>query len=107
MLPKHPEEGPKLRLAATAMSTFYLPRHHTPANGVAPRTVPNQLAPERCITHVKSMAPEYVVLVGRDLSGTIRVKLELHRDDVSVWWLKVLRHWLAWAYSASEIKIVS
>jgi hypothetical protein len=85
----------------------WIPRHRTPANGVAPRPVPGQLAPERCITRSDSVAPQHVVLVARDLTGAVRMKVEVHQDDVSVWLLKVLRHWLAWAYGASEIKIVS
>jgi hypothetical protein len=87
--------------------SFYLPRRRTPANGVEARRVPGPLAPDRCITRAESVSPHHVVLVGRDLTGVVRVKLELHRDDVSLWWLKVLRHWLAWCYGASEIKIVS
>ena len=80
---------------------------YTPANGVTRRPVPGPMAPERCITQNDSVSPDHVVLIGRDMAGIVRVKLELHRDDVSAWWLKVLRHWLAWCYGASEIKIVS
>jgi hypothetical protein len=89
------------------VSTFYLPSRRPPANGVSPRPVPGPLAPDRCLSRVDSVSPHHVVLIGRDLAGVVRVKVELHRDDVSVWWLKVLRHWLAWCYGASEIKIVS
>ena len=89
------------------MITHFRSTKHTPANGVNRRPVPGPLAPERCVSHTDSVSAEHVVLIGRDLAGVVRVKVELHRDDVSTWWLKVLRHWLAWCYGATEIKIVS
>jgi hypothetical protein len=85
---------------------FPLPRH-TPANGVEARRVPGPMAPERCITSAECVSPDHVVLIGRDLNGVVRIKVELSREDVSMWWAKVIRHWLAWHYGASEIKIVS
>lgn len=89
------------------MSTFYLPPiRRTPASGVAPRPVPNQMAPECCVTSSASIDDRYAVLIGRDLSGRVRIKVELAADDVSSWWLRVIRHWLAWQYGASEIKLV-
>lgn len=88
-------------------SKFYIPRHHTPANGVAPRRVPSQLAPERCIGYEHGVTTHTVVIIGRDLKGAVRIRVELSRDDVSLWFIKVIRHWLAWWCGASEIKIVS
>lgn len=72
-----------------------------------PRPVPQQMAPERCVEMERCVSPEYVTLVGLDLTGTIRVKVELHRADVSAWWVKVIRHWLAWQHGACDIRIVS
>lgn len=90
------------------MGTFYRPPlQHRPANGVIRRPVPSPLAPERCLNKAESVSADHVVLIGRDLTGVVRIKVELHRDDVSAWWLKVLRHWLAWCHGASEIRIVS
>ena len=90
------------------MSKFlFLAPARTPANGVPRRPVPNHMAPERCVTRREGTAPKYVQLVARDLSGTVRMTVEVHEDDVGPWLLKVIRHWLAWAYGASEIKIVS
>ena len=89
MMPKHP----------------FLSRH-TPANGVSARRVPGQMAPERCVEYENGVGPDNVVLIGVDLSGVVRVKIELTREDASAWWLKVVRHWLAWQYGASEIRIV-
>ncbi len=89
------------------MPTHHFPRRHAPANGVAARPVPGPLAPAHCVTLAECVSPDAVLLIGRDLSGTVRIKIELSAEDVSTWWIKVVRHWLAWAYGASEIKIVS
>ena len=89
------------------MSRFVLPPlHRQPANGVAARPVPSQLAPERCVTTQPVVSPDHLMLVGRDLDGRVRIRVELASEDVSSWWIKVIRHWLAWSYGASEIKIV-
>jgi hypothetical protein len=64
------------------------------------------MAPERCVTSSPSIGEGYTVLIGRDLHGTVRVKVELAAGDVSSWWLRVIRHWLAWQYGASEIRLV-
>jgi hypothetical protein len=86
---------------------YFPPIRRAPANGVSPRPVPGPLAPERCVQYVHGVGEgATVVLLGVDLKGKVRVKVELASDDVSTWWLKVIRHWLAWCYGASEIKIV-
>ena len=64
------------------------------------------LAPDRCVTSSPSIAEGYTVLVGRDLSGTVRVKVELASGDVSSWWLSAIRRWLAWRYGSAELKLV-
>lgn len=64
------------------------------------------MAPERCVQYERGVAGT-LILVGVDAKGVVRVRVMLASDDVSSWWLKVIRHWLAWAYGASEIKIVS
>jgi hypothetical protein len=89
-----------------------MPKHfpltrHTPANGVSARRVPGPMAPERCVTQDDCVSPQCIVLVGRDLDGKVRIRVELSREDASSWWLKVIRHWLAWQYSATEIKLVN
>jgi hypothetical protein len=84
----------------------YFPTARIPATGVAPRRVPNQMAPERCVQYAKGVGGGTVILLGCDLEGTIRVRVELAADDLTVWWLRVIRHWLAWYYGVSEIKIV-
>lgn len=88
-------------------TSFYRPSKAPPANGVSRRPVPGPLAPERCVTLGECVSPNHVLIIGRDLNGVVRVKVELAAEDVSAWWLKVVRHWLAWCYGASEIKIVS
>lgn len=89
------------------MPKFYLPPlRRVPASGVAPRPVPSLMAPERCVTSSASIDAGYTVLIGRDLTGRVRVKVELSADDVSSWWLRVIRHWLAWQYGAAEITLV-
>lgn len=89
------------------MITHYRSTKVVPANGVVRRPVPGPMAPERCVTIGECVSPQHVVLVGRDLNGAIRVKVELAAEDVTVWWFKVIRHWLAWHHGACEIKIVS
>lgn len=89
------------------MIDYFRTTKHVPANGVARRPVPNPLAPERCITVAECVSPHHVVLVGRDLQGIVRVRVELASEDVTAWWFKVVRHWLAWHYGACDIKIVS
>jgi hypothetical protein len=89
------------------MPKFHFPSRHVPANGVVARRVPSQLAPERCIGYEHGVAGQSVVIVGSDLDGHVRIKVEVAREDVSSWLVKVIRHWLAWYYGASEIKIVS
>lgn len=69
------------------------------------RPVPGQMAPEQCVTTRDGLGG-VVELVGRDLEGHIRVRVILSRDDVSVWWVKVVRHWLAWRYGAAEIRLL-
>lgn len=85
---------------------YFPPIRHVPANGVTPRPVPNQMAPERCVTSSPSISDGHTVLIGRDLEGRVRIKVELEADDVSPWLLKVIRHWLAFQYGASEIRLV-
>lgn len=87
--------------------TYFPPLRRVPANGVSARPVPGPLAPDRCVQYEHGVGHGTVVLLGLDLSGTVRVKVEMSAGDVSSWWLKVIRHWLAWCYGASEIKIVS
>jgi len=89
------------------MITHFRSTKHTPANGVTRRPVPGPLAPERCVGLDHSISSAHIVIVGCDLSGVVRVKIELSREDASGWWIKVVRHWLAWCYGAVEIKIVS
>lgn len=91
----------------TMSKTYFPPLRRTPANGVAPRPVPGPLAPERCVEYQPGVGGSTVTLIGKDREGTVRIRVELATDDASAWWLKVIRHWLAWAYSAGEIKIVS
>lgn len=86
---------------------MYFPRQHTPANGVTMRPVPSQLAPGRCVQFEDSISPDHLILIGRDLNGIVRVRVELSREDASTWWVKVIRHWLAFQYGAAEIRIVS
>ncbi|MDQ2667393.1 MAG: hypothetical protein M3Z05_15450 [Gemmatimonadota bacterium] len=62
------------------------------------------LAPERCITNADSVSQDHVTLVGRDLEGVLRVKVELARDDASEWWVKVMRGWLARDYGATPLE---
>lgn len=89
------------------MPTHYFPPiRRTPASGVAPRRVPSQMAPERCVTVADSVCPDVVQLIGRDLSGVIRIRIEIARADASPWLIRVIRHWLAWAHNATEIRIV-
>lgn len=89
------------------MITHFRSTKRTPANGIERRPVPNMMAPERCVTNTDSVSADHVILIGRDLTGAVRVKVELSREDASVWWVKVIRHWLAWQYGASEIKLIS
>lgn len=88
------------------MPKFYLPSSRPPANGVSPRPVPGPMAPERCVMTQPCVSPHCTVLVGRDLQGVVRVKVELATEDISSWWLKVIRHWLAWHYGAADIKLI-
>jgi hypothetical protein len=64
------------------------------------------MAPEDCVTLMHSVSPEYVVLVGRDLAGQVRVKVELSRADASEWWVETIRHWLADQYGAPELRLL-
>jgi hypothetical protein len=70
------------------------------------RRVPEQMAPESCVTYDDCVAPDCVSLVGSDLSGRVRIRVVLSRDDASTWWVRVIRHWLAWRYDAAEIRLV-
>jgi hypothetical protein len=63
------------------------------------------MAPERCVTTRDSLAG-VVELVGRDLTGAIRIRVLLPREDVTNWWVKVIRHWLACRYGAAEIRLL-
>jgi hypothetical protein len=76
------------------------------ANGVARRPVPGPLAPERCVSFEPDVVPDSVWLVGHDLQGKVCIRMQLPRRDVSAWWIKVVRHWLAWYHGATEIRIV-
>lgn len=102
----HPELKPKQGPKQIMPSHYFPPLRRVPANGVSPRPVPGPMAPERCVTSFPTVSPETTMLVGRDLQGRVRIRLEVASDDVSPWLLKVIRHWLAWHYGASEIKIV-
>jgi hypothetical protein len=88
------------------MGKFYRPRTTPPANGVTRRPVPGPMAPERCVTYDDCVSPNHVVLVGEDMKGVVRIKIELSREDASTWWVKVVRHWLAFQYGAADIRIV-
>lgn len=88
-----------------SQKTYFPSPRRLPANGVARRPVPSQMAPERCVQREEGIG-DTVVLLGLDLRGRVRVKVELASEDVSFWWLKVIRHWLAWSCGACEIKIV-
>lgn len=70
------------------------------------RKVPEQMAPERCVTYDECVSPHQVVLVGTDTTGRVRVRVELAREDASGWWIRVIRHWLAWRYDATDIRLV-
>jgi hypothetical protein len=88
------------------MPKFYLPSRRPPANGVTPRSVPSQMAPERCIGYEWGVTNHTIIITGSDLKGQPRIRVELAQDDLSPWLVKVIRHWLAWYSGASEIKIV-
>jgi hypothetical protein len=75
-------------------------------SAIVPRPVPGPLAPERCVQYDNGVGGT-VVIVGSDLSGEVMVRVILRREHASAWWLKVIRHWLAWCCGASEIRIVS
>lgn len=85
---------------------FYIPKRHIPANGVSARRVPGPLAPERCVGIQRCVSGTHTRLVGCSLDGVVRVEVILAKGDASTWWVKVIRHWLAWYYGASEIRIV-
>lgn len=70
------------------------------------RRVPEQMAPERCVTRDDCVSPDHVYLVGSDLTGRVRIRVELSREDASRWWVRVIRHWLAWRYDAMDIRLV-
>jgi hypothetical protein len=93
-----PEDEPK-----TVVSFYCPPPKYW--REAAQRPVPGPMAPERCVT-TRDCLGDVVELVGRDLDGRIRIRVFLSRDDVSAWWVKVIRHWLAWRYGAAEIKLL-
>lgn len=65
------------------------------------------MAPERCVTSQSAVSSECIILTGRDTAGVVRCRVELERDDTAVlWWIRVLRHFLAWRYGACEIKLI-
>jgi hypothetical protein len=75
--------------------------------GDGPRPVPGPLAPAELVTVEQCVAGcGGVVLVGRDLEGNVRVRIDLAREDASSWWFKVIRLWLAWRYKAVRIRLV-
>jgi hypothetical protein len=84
-----------------SMLTHVRTAKDSPANGVTRRLVPGPLAPERCVTLAECVSQEHVVLVGRDSDGIVRVKVELAAEDVTSWWFKLIRHWLARHYRVS------
>jgi hypothetical protein len=72
-----------------------------------PRPVPQQMAPDRCVTTQECVSCDMVALIGRDLQGVVRVRVELSREDACDWWVRVLRHWLAWKHGACEVRLIS
>lgn len=73
-----------------------------------PRPVPGPLAPADLVTIEECLAGcGGVVLVGRDLEGNVRIRIDLAREDATSWWFKVIRLWLAWRYNAVHIRLLS
>jgi hypothetical protein len=52
------------------------------------------------------VAGTHIAIVGFDLKGVMRIRIELARGDASGWLIKVVRHWLAWRYGAAEIRLL-
>src|ERR1700737_2702733 len=73
----------------------------TPDERLGISTSHGPLAPEQCVEMERCVSPDHVWLVGTDLSGAVRVKVELSRDDVSEWWVEEIRYWLAGGYGAA------
>lgn len=72
------------------------------------RPVPHQMSDPELVTFESCNAPEWVRLVANDLDGTRQASLEIRRADVTsvAWFMKVLRHWLAWRHYAIRLKIL-
>lgn len=95
---------------ALTRDSSLVPKQHITLENLAPvgepRPVPGALAPLECLSIESSVARDCVVLVGRDLKGHVRVKVELSRVDASSWWGKVIRLWLAWRYGCAKIRLL-
>lgn len=76
-------------------------------DGLAPVGRTRPLAPAKCVIVQDCPVPEMVALVASDLSGRVRFRIELPREDaVDGWWIRLIRWALAVRHGSAEIQLL-
>jgi hypothetical protein len=79
---------------------------HSPAAAEA-RRIPGPMAPADLVEIHDSSFPTHFRLLAHDLDGNVRIEMLVEREDMDSvrWFVRVLRHWLAWRHKATRIRL--
>lgn len=69
------------------------------------RSAPRPLAPIDRVTVEECVSSDTVAIVGRDLEDTMRIRIEVSREDATSWLFKVVRLWLMRRHHVTRIRL--
>jgi hypothetical protein len=53
--------------------------------------------PQDCVKHAQSVDPEMTVMIGYDIHGVVRVKVEVAERDAA-WWERLMIRYMRWRF---------